>query len=132
MIGKDFPDRLHQQAVKQQFARFKREKDLDGKMLDMLRNEKGKLPRSANALRETTRQVEKKIREDLAKKVGSGNLERSRQSLKIEISSLKEQGAAMKERLKLLESKRGLTARERQEILYLRKNLKITGKKLVS
>lgn len=129
VIGKDFPDRLHQQAVKQQFGRFKREKDLDGKMLDMLQNEKGKLPRSANALRETTRQVEKKIREDLAKKVGSGNLERSRQSLKIEISSLKEQGAAMKERLKLLESKRGLSPRERQEILYLRKNLKITGKK---
>lgn len=129
VIGKEFPDRLHQEAVKQQFARFKREKDLDGKMLDMLRNEKGKLPRSANALRETTRQVEKKIRGDLAKKVGSGNLERSRQSLKIEISSLKEQGTAMKERLKLLESKRGLTARERQEILYLRKNLKITGKK---
>lgn len=135
VIGKDFPDRLHQEAVKQQFGRFKRQKDLDGKMLDMLRNEKGKLPRSANALRETTRQVEKDIHAELAKKVGSGNLERSRHSLKVEISSLKQQGAAMKERLKLLESKRGLSAKERQEILYLRKNLKFTGKragKLVS
>lgn len=127
LIGENFPDRLQHEYAKQQFGRFKREKALDGKMAEMLRDEKGKVPHSPKALREKAQQVEKTIRDDLAKKVGSSNLQRSRQSLKGEISSLKKQGMAMKERLKSLESRRGLSPAERQEIIVLRKKLKALG-----
>lgn len=129
-IGKDYPQQLNSEYVKQQFGKFKREKTLDGKMVEQLRNEKGKIPRSAKGLQAKAQQVEKDFRAAQAKKYGGANLQRSRNSLTTEIKDLKEKGATIKNRLKFLEGKGKLSATERQELMSLRAALKNIGKRV--